>query len=45
MRLLLTILAGVAAIAFGAFIGLKVIWPAPTIDKRPALAETPDCSP
>src|SRR5437762_7785314 len=45
MRLLLTILAGIAAVAFGAFIGLKVIWPAPAIDRRPALAETPPLQP
>ena len=45
MRLLLTILAGIAAVAFGAFIGLKVIWPAPSIDKRPALAQTPPLQP
>ena len=45
MRLLLTVLAGVAAVAFGAFVGLKVIWPAPTVDRRPALAATPALQP
>ena len=45
MRLVWVALAGIAAVAFGAFIGLKVIWPAPTIDKRPALAATPALQP
>jgi hypothetical protein len=45
MRLLLTVLAGVAAVAFGAFIGLKVIWPAPVVDRHPALAQTPALQP
>jgi len=45
MRLLLTILAGIAAAAFGAFIGLTFIWPAPDIIRRPALAQTPPLQP
>ena len=45
MRLVLVVLAGIAAVAFGAFVGLKIIWPAPIIDKRPALAQTPPLQP
>ncbi|MGZ5803940.1 MAG: DUF4403 family protein, partial [Xanthobacteraceae bacterium] len=45
MRLVLMVVAGIAAIAFGAFVGLKFLWPAPIIDNRPALAQTPQLQP
>jgi hypothetical protein len=45
MRLLLIVLTGVAATAAGAFVGLKFLWPAPPVDNRPALAETPPLQP
>lgn len=45
MRLALMALAGIAAVVFGAFVGLKFIWPAPVVDKRPALTQTPSLQP
>jgi hypothetical protein len=45
MRLILTVIAGAAAVVLGVFFGLKVLWPAPTIDKRPALVQTAPLEP
>jgi len=45
MRKLLTVLAGLLAVAAGVYIGLNVLWPAPRIDKRPALAQVPPLQP
>jgi hypothetical protein len=45
MRRILIVLAGLAATAAGAFVGLYVLWPDPTISRRPALAPSPPLQP
>jgi hypothetical protein len=45
MRLVLMVVAGIASVAFGVFVGLKFLFPAPAFDKRPALAQTPSLQP
>ncbi len=45
MRKILIVLAGLIATATGAFVGLTVLWPAPKIDKRPALTQVPPLKP
>jgi hypothetical protein len=45
MRLVLMLVAGLAATAAGAFFGLAFLWPAPVVDKKPALEQTPPLQP
>ena len=45
MRNILVVLGGAVAVAVGAFVGLTVLWPAPSIDRRPALAPSAPLQP
>src|SRR6185295_4316919 len=45
MRNILVVLTGAVAVAVGAFVGLTVLWPAPSIDRRPALAPSSPLQP
>jgi len=45
MRNILVVLGGAVAVAVGAFVGLYVLWPAPSIDRRPALAPSAPLQP
>src|SRR5689334_3149198 len=45
MRTILIVLVGVVATAVGAYVGLEILWPASTIQNKPALAPAPPLQP